>query len=54
MRSFVVGLLFASLPLCAGAQTASDSVQPARAEAQATVTVPAGTKVPLVMKNAIS
>jgi len=54
MRTLVVGVMFAVLPFCGLAQSAADTVEPARAENAATVMVAAGTKVPLVMKNAIS
>ena len=54
MRSLVVSLLVAGLSLCGFSQTTADAVQPAKTDSAPTVTVPAGTKVPLVMKNAIS
>jgi len=54
MRSLVVGLLVAGSSFWGFSQTTADAVQPAKTDSAPTVTVPAGTKVPLVMKNAIS
>jgi hypothetical protein len=52
MRSIAVLLIVGGLTMCAVAQTSDEITQ--AASSQKTITVPAGTKVPLVMKNAIS
>jgi type IV secretion system protein VirB10 len=54
MRSLVVGLLVAGLSLAAVAQSVTDDSQPPKADSTPSITIPAGTKVPLVMKNAVS